>query len=218
MKIRCSKRVFERALAAFKEIHSSYEDILITTNDGKVILGPTGGAQSYQFSFMCEYDEQGSVEIDLTILSQIVEQLPDDDMTIEVTPDYSVRLLCGGKKYCCLGKCHITKKRGVFWLIDSELLAIPYDDNSNIGIAKSGDNYNHRLLWDSVKPKKCSKSFDYYPRGRVEISNKGRPIIYMNSNIGEEYVTKIMECFGLTEFPIIHYDGSEHYKCYLDKT
>jgi DNA polymerase III sliding clamp (beta) subunit (PCNA family) len=115
MKIRCSKKVFERTLTAFKDTHSSYEDILITTNDGKVILGPTGGAQSYQLSFMCEYDEQGSVEIDLTILSQIVEQLPDDDMTIEVTPDYRVRLLCGGKKYCCLGKSHITKKRGVLW-------------------------------------------------------------------------------------------------------
>lgn len=108
-------------------------------------------------------------------------------------------------------------KRGVFWLIDGELLAVPFDENATLGIAKSGDNYNHRLLWDYVKPKKCNKSFDYYPRGRVEISNKGKPIIYMNINIGEEHIPRIMECFGLTERPIIHYDGSDHYKSYIDR-
>ncbi len=54
------------------------------------------------------------------------------------------------------------RRRGVFWVIDGELLAVPYEDNSTIGIAKSGDNYNHRLLWDYVKPRKCNKPFDYY--------------------------------------------------------
>ena len=40
--------------------------------------------------------------------------------------------------------------RGVFWLIDEELLAVPYDDSSSVGIAKSGNNYNHKLLWCHV--------------------------------------------------------------------
>ena len=107
--------------------------------------------------------------------------------------------------------------RGVFWLIDGELLAVPYDGNATEGIAKSGDNYNHRLLWEHVKPAKCNKDFDYYPRGRVETSNKGKPVVYMNPHIGEEYIPRIMEAFSLQEVPRIHYDGSEHYKCYLDR-
>lgn len=108
-------------------------------------------------------------------------------------------------------------KKGVFWLVDEEILAIPYDENSTVGLAKSGDNYNHRLLWDYVKPPRCNKPYDYYPRGRVEMSNKGRAVIYMNPNIGEEYVLEIMNCFGISETPKVHYDGSEHYKCFLDR-
>ncbi len=110
-----------------------------------------------------------------------------------------------------------TSKRGVFWLIDGELLVCLYDENATEGVSKSGDNYNHRLLWDYVKPRKCGKPFDYYPRGRVELSVKGKPIIYLNSNIGEAYIAEIMEKFGITEEPKIHYDGSDHYKSHLDR-
>ncbi len=109
------------------------------------------------------------------------------------------------------------QKRGVFWLIDTELLVCIYEEDASIGKAKSGDNYNHRLLWDHVKPRRCNKPFDYYPRGRVEISNKGNPVVYMNRNIGEEYIPEIMEKFGLSEQPRIHYEGSEHYQCHLDR-
>ena len=108
-------------------------------------------------------------------------------------------------------------RRGVFWLIDDELLICPYDEDATIGVAKSGDNYNHRLLWEYVKPRKCNKPFDYYPRGRVEMSNKGNPVIYMNPNIGNEYIPVIIEKFGLSEEPKVHYDGSEHYKSYIDR-
>ena len=108
-------------------------------------------------------------------------------------------------------------KRGVFWLIDDEILAVTYEDNAEVGIAKSGNNYNHRLLWDYVKPRKCGKPFDYYPRGRAELSAKEKPIIYLNSNIGEEYIAEIMEKFGITEEPKVHYDGSDHYKSHLDR-
>ena len=108
------------------------------------------------------------------------------------------------------------QKRGVFWLIGTELLVCIFEEGASVGISKSGDNYNHQLLWDHVKPRKCNKSCDYYPRGRVEISNKGKPVIYMNRNIGEEYIPMIMDRFGLSETPKIHYDGSEHYLCHLD--
>ncbi len=107
-------------------------------------------------------------------------------------------------------------RKGVFGLIDGDLLVAPYEDDSTIGIAKSGDNYNHRLLWNYVKPRKCNKTFDYYPRGRVEISNKGKPIVYMNLSIGKEFIPEIMKCFDLEEEPRIHYDGSNHYKSHFD--
>ena len=58
--------------------------------------------------------------------------------------------------------------RGVFWLIDGKIFAVPYD---------------------------------YYPRGRVEQSNKGKPIIFMSVNIGEEYIPVIMEQFGIVKNP-----------------
>ncbi len=106
------------------------------------------------------------------------------------------------------------KNRGVFWIIDEEILAVPYFDTAAVGVAKSGDNYNHRLLWDYVKPKRCNKPFDYYPRGRVEVNNRGKTVVYMSPYIGEEYIPRIMECFGLTDVPRIHYDGSDYYKCY----
>ena len=109
-------------------------------------------------------------------------------------------------------------QKGVFWLLDDgTLLAFPFDEKATWGLSKSGDNYNHKLLWEQVKPRGCGKAFDYYPRGRVEVSNKGKPIVYMNPNIGEEVVPQIMEIFGLRQIPKIHYDGSEHYKCHLDR-
>lgn len=106
--------------------------------------------------------------------------------------------------------------RGVFWLINGELYAYPFDENSTEGIAKSGNTYNHKELWESVKPKRCNKSFDYYPRGRVEITSKGKPIIYMSPHIDEYYVPEIRSQFGLKSEPEIRYDWSKHYECHLD--
>lgn len=107
--------------------------------------------------------------------------------------------------------------RGVFWLIDGHILAVPYSDEFQYGVARSGNTYNHKLLWAYVKPPKCNKPFDYYPRGRVDFTAKGKPIIYMNANIDVRYVPQIMNEFGLEECPIIRIDGSDHYKCYLDR-
>ena len=93
--------------------------------------------------------------------------------------------------------------RGVFWLIDGELLAVPYDDSSSVGISKSGNNYNHKLLWEHVEPRKCNKPFNYYPRGRVELNNKGEPGVYMNPNISEEFIPTIMDIFEIKVVPKI---------------
>ena len=39
----------------------------------------------------------------------------------------------------------------------------------------------------------------------------------MNPNIEERYISQIRTAFDLKADPIIRYDGSEHYKCYLDR-
>lgn len=110
------------------------------------------------------------------------------------------------------------ESQGIFWLIDNEIYAFPfYNDIYSNGVAKSGNTYNHKLLWNDVKPKGCNKPFDYYPRGRVVISNSGKTTIYMNPNIDSDYLKDIKKEFGLRKEPTIKYDYSDHYKCYLDK-
>ena len=106
--------------------------------------------------------------------------------------------------------------RGVFWVVGGELLAFPFRSGVPYGVAKAGNTYNHRLLWDHVKPRGCRKPFDYYPRGRIEITRQGVPILYMNPNTPTALLPKIMECFELPTPPVIRLDHSDHYRCYLD--
>ena len=106
--------------------------------------------------------------------------------------------------------------RGVFWIIEDELKAYIFDENAQYGVAKSGNNFNHKLLWDHVKPAKCRVPYDYYPRGRVEYNPKGRPVIFLNPGIDEKFVTEIKDAFKLNEEPIIKPDGSDHYRSHLD--
>lgn len=108
-------------------------------------------------------------------------------------------------------------KRGVFWLIEGQLLAYPFDGSHPEGIAKSENTYNHKKLWDSLKPAGRHVPFDYYPRGRVEITNQNVPVIYMSPHIGTEWVGQIMLAFEIPTVPVIRYDYSMHYHCYLDK-
>ena len=107
--------------------------------------------------------------------------------------------------------------RGIFWDVNGELLAFPFVEDNLTGIAKSGNTYNHKKLWPFVKPKGCNKPYNYYPRGRVEINNKGKVIIYMNSNVSESLLSEIKTEFGIITDPRIIYDNSNHYKCYLDE-
>lgn len=106
--------------------------------------------------------------------------------------------------------------RGVFWIVDGNLLEFPFTENYSSGIAKSGNTYNHKKLWNDIKPKGCNKPYNYYPRGRVDISNKGKPIIYMNPNVDSSIIPEIKIEFGLRDDPVIRYDHSKHYKCYMD--
>ena len=107
--------------------------------------------------------------------------------------------------------------RGVFWIVEDELKAFVFEEGAEYGVARSGNTYNHKLLWEHVRPAKCSRAFDYYPRGRVDYNGKGKPVIYMNPHIDLKFVEQIVRAFDLSEEPIVHYDGSDHYKCYLDR-
>ena len=106
--------------------------------------------------------------------------------------------------------------RGVFWDIDGELLAYPFYEDAIDGVAKSGNTFNHKKLWRSINPTRSSIPYNYYPRGRVEITRSGKAIIYLNPNISENLIPEIKKEFGIREEPRIMYDYSDHYRCYLD--
>ena len=129
--------------------------------------------------------------------------------------------------------------QGVFWIVDIENMSdnkkycfpIFSDSNGNILAtdgsyalnAKSGTTYNHEKLWDQLpKSYTHNQPFDYYPRGRVQISN-GKAIVYLNPNINTVEVQNFIknefnlrQINGITKVTFIS-DGSEHYKCYLDE-
>ena len=65
-------------------------------------------------------------------------------------------------------------KRGVFWLIDGKLSCYSFDGSITEGISKSGNTYNHKKLWEHLRLCGSKVGFDYYPRGRVEITAKGK--------------------------------------------
>lgn len=108
-------------------------------------------------------------------------------------------------------------RRGVFWVADGRLLAFPFQEGDPVGTAKSGQTYNHQKLWEAVRPKGCKKPFDYYPRGRVELSRSGGGVLYMSPHVPESLLPEIRAAFGLGSDPIVHYDHSVHYRCHLDE-
>lgn len=121
-------------------------------------------------------------------------------------------------------------------LDDFELLAftMPCTPNGQvdseyalISNSKKGDSYNHKLTWehglvDAKEYKKLSKQYpyNYYPRGRVEISNS-KCKIYLNGNINTDAViAEIKNRFGLwqnLESIKVLVDNSTHYSCYADR-
>lgn len=107
--------------------------------------------------------------------------------------------------------------RGVFWVVDGKLLAFPFREGDQVGLAKSGKTYNHKKLWEAVRPKGCKEPFDYYPRGRVELSKPGVPILYMSPHVEEGLIPEIKAAFGLHRDPLVNYDHSSHYHCHLDE-
>ena len=65
-------------------------------------------------------------------------------------------------------------KRGVFWIVDGELIAVPFDEKATQGVAKSGNTYNHKLLWEHIKP--CNKTYDITPEAERIIMQRAKPL------------------------------------------
>ena len=132
---------------------------------------------------------------------------------------------------------------GIFWvisenieLLNHQLVAfkISCDTDGNVIEtpvitlnAKSEKTYNHKKLWESEVQNNSAhkaynkKPFDYFPRGRVEVSNN-RATIYLNPHINVvEIINEIKEKFGLTESNIssvrVVADGTGHYRCFIDR-
>lgn len=126
--------------------------------------------------------------------------------------------------------------KGIFWIVNLDdyslnsnyCFLIPTnldgDNVENIEVnAKSGTTFNHEKTWKNL-PRRLTQGEDYnhFPRGRVEIAH-GKAIIYANPNIcNDELKNFITDEFNLTNHNgisevIIKADGSEHYKCFLDK-
>lgn len=126
--------------------------------------------------------------------------------------------------------------KGIFWIVDEENIEknkdycflIPTSPDGVVtslgdeGVAKSGNTYNHEAVWKSLAIRLTHKlSYNYYPRGRVEISN-GVAKIFLNGNINYEKVIDFIKSeFNLTkhngikEIKVIT-DNSRHYLCHLD--
>lgn len=120
------------------------------------------------------------------------------------------------KKYISAAK---ESTNGIFWYLDDQekLLSYPFGSvSTSDGVAKSGDTYNHKRLWAELRPNK--KSYNYYPRGRVDWDNQGRATIFLNPNVPETVINQIKLDFGIrsSDDCRIEYDYSNHYKCHLD--
>lgn len=172
-------------------------------------------ADMYKFSVrQVQSWEQGQRETPECILYMLNRLLAIDFPNVFSMEDCNMKRFVKDQTY--VSAMAKESSRGVFWLIDGEICAYPFLEDSVDGVAKSGNTYNHKKLWEYVKPRGCNKPFNYYPRGRVDFNGKDKPVIYMNPNIDDKYISDLMVQFGLREKPIIHYDYSDHYKCYLD--
>ena len=124
--------------------------------------------------------------------------------------------------------------RGVFWittlddvnsnrayaLIPCDYNGVPVGDTEFN--SKNQYNLNHELTWKSFSSEITNnRPYNYYPRGRVEIRKGGKAIIFMNPQIiTPEIVEWVIKVFELDQNVLridVKNDGSDHYKCYLDR-
>jgi hypothetical protein len=136
------------------------------------------------------------------------------------------RELCSGIFWVITEDSDISEYKLLMFDIPCDIYGVPSGGHVVPLNSKSGGTYNHKKLWDgSIKNNPAhklynKKTFDYYPRGRVEIAND-RAIIYLNPNINiPTVISEIKSKFGLSRQNIsdvrVSADNSAHYQCWLD--
>ena len=115
--------------------------------------------------------------------------------------------------------------KGIFWLTknrsgEEQLLTVKAscDDMGTPLVpvefsSKSGENFNHQAEWAKLSPRLTQgRTFDYYPRGRIEIKN-GRVTVYCHPELTQlPYRNWIVEEFDIPEGSRFVADGSVHYR------
>lgn len=124
--------------------------------------------------------------------------------------------------------------RGIFWIVglvnlannhdylikiktDTQGTIINYDLPLN---SKKKNNYTHKRTWNNLSNYLTNnKSFDYYPRGRVEIRDNTCTIFISPVINTEEVIEYLKDEFCLREIGKISVinDNSIHYQNYLNK-
>lgn len=113
--------------------------------------------------------------------------------------------------------------KGLFWWTGETLICVQFSCGETDNVL--GDDgtlvcwNNHRRAWEKL-PRIVTqgKSFDYYPRGRVELRRK-RAYLFLSPHLCRENVVRqVKVSFGLEQMRVIlKADGSRHYRCYLDE-
>lgn len=85
--------------------------------------------------------------------------------------------------------------------------------------SKSGDNFNHKIEWEKRFSKAFGKSYNFFPRGRVEIKNGvikvfANPII-LEDEEAKELIIQTFEIEVVKERIKWIADNSKHYS-YID--
>lgn len=125
--------------------------------------------------------------------------------------------------------------KGIFWVCKDQeekirLITVktPCDKNGTALLpvyytSKSGDNFNHKTEWKKLnRGVTCGHSYNYYPRGRVEVKN-GKITLYANPILlKEDILLSIIQEFSLEEAVTqnilrVCADGSSHYQFQLEE-
>ena len=189
------------------------------------VCGRTAFSETFEICPFCGWENDGSESIPemaggangLSFNKYCMEYR----RKIAADPDYTWAKECDEQ----------SEKKGIFWIVDRKnlqnnepyLFRIPVDP---VGVpcflasipplnSKNGDNYNHKQTWETYVPAELrrDKPYNYYPRGRVEIKEKGKAKIFLNPDIAtDEIIAYIIEKFRLQHREVkVVADGSKHY-------
>lgn len=104
----------------------------------------------------------------------------------------------------------MTAKRRLFWYVDGELLCFPVsgDEADTVG-------NNHRRFWKTLPHSLTGgMSYNYFPRGRVELRH-GKAVVYLHPSLcTPEIDARIRHAFSLPDEMQLSLkaDGSRHYR------